>query len=206
MTSSVVHGLLLNLALLMAIGPQSLFLVREGLAGKKVYAVSLLFLVSDMLLFSAGLMGVGRELAARPLLAGAAMWVSVAFLFFYGWLAAGSAWSRRGGEPMHRPVLAMAGARGALAVTFLNPWVYLDTLLLIPGASAALTPEERLAFGTGAILGSVLWFLGLAALSRKLGRLLSAGPVLMAFDCASTLIVWGTAAMLATDQLSGRMA
>ncbi|MDN4482768.1 LysE/ArgO family amino acid transporter [Demequina lignilytica] len=182
-------GLGLGLSLIVAIGAQNVFVLRQGLRREHVGAVVLICAVSDALLIALGVSGMGAAIASRPWLETGARWAGAAFLLGYALLAARRAW--KGGETLHpddaggaaaghagtggRTVATGAGLRAvaatALALTWLNPHVYLDTVLLL-GSVAGSYGEARWIFAAGAVTGSVVWFTGLGYGARLLSGVL----------------------------------
>lgn len=165
---TVLAGLAAGLALIVAIGAQNAFVLRQGLRGEHVGAVVAVCAVSDVVLIVAGVAGVGTLVERAPGVIEAVRWLGVAFLTAYGlrtlWRARRAEGLRPGGgaTASRRAVLARA-----TALTWLNPHVYLDTVVLL-GSVAAAQGELRWAFGAGAGVASVLWFSGLGAGARLL--------------------------------------
>jgi L-lysine exporter family protein LysE/ArgO len=162
-------GLALGLGLIVAIGAQNAFVLRQGLRLEHVAAVVAVCALSDLALIGAGVLGAGAALTRAPWLLAVVCWVGAAFLLGYGLLAA-----RRALRPgALRP--DAAGARTGLAVTvgtclaltWLNPHVYLDTVLLL-GSMAATYGRHRWQFAAGAGLGSAVWFTALGYGARLL--------------------------------------
>src|SRR3954470_9291211 len=162
-------GLALGLGLIVAIGAQNAFVLRQGLRPEHVAAVVAVCALSDLALITAGVLGAGAALTRMPWLLAVVCWVGAAFLLGYGLLAA-----RRALRPgALRP--DAAGARIGLAVTvgtclaltWLNPHVYLDTVLLL-GSMAATYGQHRWQFAAGAGLGSAVWFTALGYGARLL--------------------------------------
>lgn len=185
-------GLGLGLSLIVAIGAQNVFLLRQGIRREHVLAVVTICAVSDALLIVAGVAGLGLIVTAAPWLVTVARWAGAAFLLAYGLLAARRAWRGTEGalevEGDDAPVSASAGSTRTatatltrtsaalapvvlttLALTWLNPHVYLDTVLML-GSIAATHGEERWLFAGGAIAASILWFTALGFGARHLGR------------------------------------
>ena len=184
----VLSGLGLGLSLIIAIGAQNVFVLRQGIRSEHVLPVVIICVVSDALLIAAGVAGLGFVISAAPWLVVVARWAGALFLLTYGILAARRAW--RGGEQLRvdqadgespgarssgggastatrtelAPVIATA-----LALTWLNPHVYLDTVLML-GSIAATHGEDRWLFAAGAITASILWFTALGFGARYLGR------------------------------------
>jgi L-lysine exporter family protein LysE/ArgO len=170
--TAYVPGLLLGLSLIVAIGAQNAFVLRQGLRREHVGLVCLICAGSDAALIAAGVAGFGRAVAALPWLAPLMRYGGVAFLLVYGgrafWAAArpGPALSPLGGPgaPLGRTVLTV------LAFTWLNPHVYLDTLVLLGSVSTRYGAHGR-AFALGAMSGSVLFFFSLGFGARYLAPL-----------------------------------
>ncbi len=184
----VLSGLGLGLSLIVAIGAQNVFVLRQGIRREHVLPVVIICAVSDALLIAAGVAGLGFVISAAPWLVVVARWAGALFLLAYGILAARRAW--RGGEQLRvdpadaesssarsngagtatvtRTALAPVIAT-ALALTWLNPHVYLDTVLML-GSIAATHGDDRWLFAAGAIGASILWFIALGFGARYLGR------------------------------------
>ena len=192
-------GFVLGFSLILAIGAQNAFVLRQGLRGAHVFAVCLTCAVSDAVLIAAGVSGFGLIAEAAPWTATLMRWGGVAFLIAYGALSFRAAW--RGGQVL-RPAEAGAGSLAAvlvtcLALTWLNPHVYLDTVVLL-GSVAAEWQGRRTAFGAGAIAASFVFFFSLgygAGLLRPLFARPSAWRVLEAVVGA---VMWAIAARLAS--------
>lgn len=157
--SSTATGLGAGLALIVAIGAQNAFVLRQGIRGEHVGQVVLICMLSDIVLIAAGILGIGAVITAAPVIVVAIRLAGAAFLLAYGVLAA-----KRALKP---GVLTADGQQGSLGLkaalitavtlTWLNPHVYLDTVLLL-GTLANQHGDLRWWFGIGAALGSVLWF------------------------------------------------
>ncbi len=192
MLTPALAGLGLGLSLIIAIGAQNLFVLRQGLRREHVLVVATICAVSDAVLIALGVSGVGFVLKAVPWLIDVVRWAGAAFLVGYGLLAARRAW-RPAGQALEvvemeedaAPAPASGPAATAvtrtrlapvvltcLALTWLNPHVYLDTVFLL-GAVASTHGDARWLFAAGAMLGSILWFLGLAFGARFLSRWLA---------------------------------
>ena len=174
MFGSALEGFALSIGLILALGPQNVFVMRQGLMRSHVFAVCLACSLFDAALITAGVLGVGSILAGIQeaeftIAIGASM-----FLISYGLLRIKSAINPVGmstegeGESELAPTIAAAAA-----FTFLNPHVYVDTLLLIGGASSRYVGEERLAFGSGAATASFVFFFSLGYGARSLSEVLN---------------------------------
>jgi L-lysine exporter family protein LysE/ArgO len=162
MLQSYLNGLLVAAGLIMAIGTQNAFVLAQSLRREHHLPVAALCVVCDALLVAAGVFGLATVLAHSPMLLSIARWGGAAFLLWYGSKALRRAFSRQILHEGHS-----AGARSlkavllsALAVTLLNPHVYLDTVLLIGTLGAQQTAPS--AYVAGAASASLLWFFTLA--------------------------------------------
>ena len=164
-------GLGFGLSLIVAIGAQNLYVLRQGLRREHVGAVVAVCAVSDVVLITAGIAGAGVLLDAVPWLGTAMRWGGAAFLLVYAALAA-----RRSLRPSHDALRAdEAGLRvsvlsvvgTAAALTWLNPHVYLDTLVLMGSVASGHGPQ-RWWFAVGAVTASFIWFAGLGYGARLL--------------------------------------
>lgn len=153
------QGFALSAGLIMAIGAQNMFVLRQGLKGEHVWPVVLFCAASDALLIIAGVSGMGGALARVPHLSLLLSFGGAAFLSWYGIAAL-----RRAGRPsalvvVDQPGLTLGAAlAGTAAFTFLNPHVYIDTVMLMGAVGASLPAGERPMFMVGAALASLAWF------------------------------------------------
>lgn len=168
----VASGFFLGGSLIVAIGAQNAFILRQGLIRSHVFAVCLIGALSDALLIAAGVAGLGTMIARSPWLISAVTLGGAAFLLTYAFLA-----FRRALHPHalladnSREQSLRTAAATCLALTFLNPHVYLDTVLLIGGLSGQYAGAARIAYGVGAVLASFVWFFGLGYGARLLAPL-----------------------------------
>jgi L-lysine exporter family protein LysE/ArgO len=168
-SSAFLTGFVLSAALIMAIGAQNLFVLRQGLRREHVGPIVLFCGSADALLIAAGVGGVGAFLAALPQLTGVLTIGGAAFLGWYGVKAL-----QRMARPDAMAVIASSGltltrAIGATAAfTFLNPHVYLDTVLLMGAAGWAQPEAARPLFVAGAASASFAWFAALGYGARAL--------------------------------------
>ncbi|KPX08894.1 MULTISPECIES: LysE/ArgO family amino acid transporter [Pseudomonas syringae group] len=162
MWQSYLNGLLIAAGLIMAIGTQNAFVLAQGLRREHHVAVAVLCIVCDAILVAAGVFGLANVLAQNPTLLAVARWGGVIFLSWYGLQALRRACSRQSLE--HSAAVGRKSLRtvllSALAVTLLNPHVYLDTVLLIGSLGAQQGVPG--AYVAGAASASLLWFSSLA--------------------------------------------
>ncbi|WP_416052893.1 LysE/ArgO family amino acid transporter [Cupriavidus basilensis] len=154
------QGLALSLGLIVAIGAQNAFVLRQGLRREHVGSVVLLCAMADALLIAAGVMGMAQALGERPGLARVLALAGAVFLAVYGWQALRRA---RHAHQMKAPDGGRGLSRGAAlaqaaAFTLLNPHVYLDTVLLVGSIGAQQPAALRGWFVAGASSASLLWF------------------------------------------------
>ncbi|MCB2117246.1 MAG: LysE family transporter [Rhodobacteraceae bacterium] len=197
MSAAFLSGFQLSLALITAIGAQNAFVLRQGLRREHVLAVSLFCAVSDAVLIASGIAGIGALTTAAPWVLPALRYGGAAFLFWYGTRAFRAAW--RGGEALRAAGgggATLTSVLGALAlITWANPHVWLDTVVLI-GSVAAQYPGARAAFGAGAALASLSFFLTLGFGARLLAPLFARPRAWQALDAGVGLIMWAIAISL----------
>ncbi|WP_419910479.1 LysE/ArgO family amino acid transporter [Hoeflea sp.] len=168
-TGAAVAGFLLGGSLIIAIGAQNAFILRQGLARNHVFVVCLIAAICDALLIAAGVAGLGTIVARSPVLISFVTIGGAIFLFGYAFLAFRRALHPHALEAANRSAGSLwAAVTTVLALTFLNPHVYLDTVLLIGGISGGYEGTARLAFGLGACVASFVWFFGLGYGARLL--------------------------------------
>src|SRR6478736_4971358 len=171
MSSSVLVGFLASLTLIVAIGAQNAFVLRQGIRGEHILAVVAVCAVSDIVLISAGIAGVGALISAHPGALNIARFGGAAFLIGYGLMAARRAWRPSSLTPSESaPARLIDVLLTCAALTFLNPHVYLDTVVLL-GALANEHRDERWLFGVGAVTASAVWFVSLGLGARRLAGL-----------------------------------
>ena len=172
--SAGLEGFALSFGLILAIGPQNAFVMRQGLMRSHVFVTCLVCSIADAGLITAGILGVGTvvssiEGAEKVIAIGAAI-----FLSLYGALRIRSSMNPDAisieGEAESN-LIATLGA--AIAITFLNPHVYFDTLLLIGSASTGFMGHEKLAFGIGATTASFVFFFSLGFGAKRLSDVLN---------------------------------
>jgi L-lysine exporter family protein LysE/ArgO len=191
-------GFLIGLGLIVAIGAQNAFVLRQGLLRRHVLAVTTVCAASDALLIVAGVAGLGTLVQSSPVLIAAATLGGALFLAAYavkaarralhpGRLTAGSG----DGQAALGPTLA-----AALAFTFLNPHVYLDTVVLVGSLSARFEGAARVAYAVGAASASAVWFYGLGYGARLLAPLFARPAAWRVLDALIALVMATIAASL----------
>jgi L-lysine exporter family protein LysE/ArgO len=153
------QGALMGAGLIMAIGAQNALVLRQGLRREHVGPVVAVCTASDWLLIAAGVFGLGALINGNGVVLELFRYGGAAFLLGYAVLAAQRAWRGTGALAAGGSAAPLAGVLAScLAMTYLNPHVYLDTVVLLGGLGARQPPELRLPFALGAGLASALWF------------------------------------------------
>ena len=185
------------MSLIVAIGAQNAFVLRQGVRGQAVPVVVGICAASDAALISLGVAGLGAVVTAWPAALTTVGLAGGAFLICYGVLAARRALQPAAGKALTTKGASAGSARTAvltcLAMTWLNPHVYLDTVLLL-GSVAADRGSLRWFFGVGAMLASLAWFTGLGYGARLLSGFLSRPTAWRLLDAlvAATMLAIGT--------------
>ena len=203
MLLAFISGFLISISLILALGPQNVFVLRQGLLRSHVFASCLVCSISDALLIAAGVLGVGLFISE---IEGLATWMSVGasiFLIFYGFLRVKSALNPKGleiddSESKELWPTILAG----LAFTYLNPHVYVDTLLLIGGASSSYTGDHKVMFGIGAATASFVFFFSLGYGAKSLSPILNNPESWKIIDLFIAGIMFTVAAILLLPYLS----
>jgi L-lysine exporter family protein LysE/ArgO len=196
---ALVAGLLTGLSLIVAIGAQNAFVLRQGLLRQHVGAVVAVCSVSDLVLIGAGVAGIGAIVQHAPTALTVVRWLGVGFLTAYG---VRSLWRARRSETLTASSDAEPRLQGALvqavALTWLNPHVYLDTVVLL-GSVAAGRGGQRWWFAAGAAAASTLWFCALGAGATALRPLFARPAAWRALDAGIAVVM----AVVATGLILG---
>jgi L-lysine exporter family protein LysE/ArgO len=193
--TSALAGFAASAALIIAIGAQNAFVLRQGLRREHVLPVVLVCALSDLMLISAGIAGLGAVITARPEAVTAIRWVGAAFLLGYAVLAARRALRPGTLTTIDRaPATLRATLLTSLALTYLNPHVYLDTVLLL--GSVAQQHPHRWLFGIGAAAASAVWFTVLGAGAHRLAPVLARPAAWRVLDGLIALVMAGIAVLL----------
>ncbi|QUS36810.1 LysE/ArgO family amino acid transporter [Falsirhodobacter algicola] len=195
--SPALSGFLTSLSLILAIGAQNAFVLRQGLRREHVGTVVLICALSDAVLIAAGVAGFGALAASVPWLGTVMRLAGAGFLIVYGALrfraalaGSGALQPAEGAGPTRRQAAATV-----LLLTWANPHVYLDTLMLIGSVAAQHAPHEG-AFGLGAVLASGVFFTALGYGARALGPVFRRPAAWTVLDIAVGAIMWAIAAQL----------
>lgn len=209
MLAPVLVGFGTGLSLIVAIGAQNAFVLRQGILRQHVLPVVLICGLTDALLETLGVAGIGFIVERAPVVLEVIRWVGVAFLIWYAWGAA-----RRAMKPEAMTIDASSGAGGAgqpaagslkktvlacLAITYLNPHVYLDTMVLMGSVGNAQGDPARWWFALGGALASVIWFFVLGYGARLLTRFFATPRSWQILDWIIVVVMLVIAARLAFD-------
>lgn len=199
--SAYIAGLASGLSLIVAIGAQNAFVLQRGLRGEHVFAVCLACALSDAVLIAAGVAGLQQMLAMAPWLDAALRYVGAAFLVWYGARSLRSALRSQealvvgtGGAAALGPTLA-----ATLALTWLNPHVYLDTMVLL-GTLSTRHPGAEPFFAFGAITGSFAFFFGLGYGTAWLRPLFARPSSWRVLEGVIAAVMWSIALGLLMDR------
>jgi L-lysine exporter family protein LysE/ArgO len=196
MTQTFLSGFALGLSLILAIGAQNAFVLRQGLRREHVFWICLTCALSDAILIVAGIAGTGALTRAAPWFETLMRYGGAAFLVWYGAQNFRAAW--RGGAALSGEGRAQTNLRTAiltvLALTWLNPHVYLDTVVLIGSISAQY--ENTLAFGLGATTSSFVFFFALGYGARLLQPVFANPKAWQILELLIGLTMWAIAAKL----------
>jgi L-lysine exporter family protein LysE/ArgO len=168
MTSAFFSGFFLGASLIIAIGAQNAFILRQGLLRQHVFILCLICALSDALLIIVGVAGLGRFISGNQTLV---TWVTVGgvlFLLAYAIKAFMRAFQSNVVRVEGEGASLSSAIAACLAFTFLNPHVYLDTVVLLGSLSAQFDGDGRIAYCAGAALSSFVWFFGLGYGARLL--------------------------------------
>ncbi|WP_436893310.1 arginine exporter ArgO [Siccibacter turicensis] len=198
------QGLALGAAMILPLGPQNAFVLNQGIRRQYHLMIASLCALSDIVLISAGIFGGSALLTQSPLLLTLVTWGGVAFLLWYGWGALKTALSRNI-EMVSAQALKQGRLRliaTMLAVTWLNPHVYLDTFVVLGSLGGQMAEEPKRWFALGTISASVLWFFGLALLAAWLAPRLRTVTAQRIINALVGVVMWVIALMLAREGFS----
>ena len=187
--------------LIIAIGTQNTFLLKCGLKKQYAMTVATVCFIGDIFLISSGILGVGTLLNGNPFWSNLLTLLGALFIIWYGCLAAKSAFEGTSHLELESTELEYSKAKiilMAMGITFLNPHVYIDTIIILGGATASLAMNEKIYFLIGALGASCLWFYGLAYLAKRLIPLFTKASTWRILDTGIAFIMFGIAFNLMT--------
>lgn len=197
-------GFGIGLGLIVAIGAQNAFVLRQGLKKEHVAPVVAVCALCDFSLILLGVLGFGTLVARFPLLTSAAAWGGAVFLIVYGAWAFRSAWRGSAGlrgDEAGDPLSRRGAVLTALALSLLNPHVYLDTVVLIGSIAAQYEDGGRVSFWAGASVASLVWFSILGFGASFLAPVFERGAAWRVLDALIALVMWALAFGLISGQL-----
>ncbi len=198
-----VQGFGMGMSLIMAIGAQNAFLLSQSIRQNHHIIVCIICILWDTILISLGVLGFGGFVIAHPQIQSAVTWGGILFLVLFGFRALHSAFKQHPFdvkiENVKRPLKSVILT--TLAVSILNPHVYLDTVVLLGSISTNYVGITRYYFGIGAACGSIVWFSGLSICGRFLAPYFTKPLAWRVLDVIVCLIMWSLAAMLVWQPL-----
>ena len=199
--SSFAQGLALGLGMFVCPGPKDLLILQRALSPHRALELVAIGVLSDALLIGLGMAGVSALLSHAPALQKAALWLGIGLMLAHGLLAARRAATGTGARASPNPATPPPSRRkdlaAVLAVSFLNPVAWLDTVLVIGTAGAALPALMQPRFAGGAITASLAWFGALVLGGRVAGRWMTTARTWRMLDVFVALAMIGLATYLA---------
>jgi len=200
-------GFGLSGGLILAIGAQNAFVLGQGLRRQYPAMVALVCALCDAILIVAGVAGLGTLVAHYPLLTRIAAWGGGIFLIWYGIGAFRRLFQT---ETLSETNVKTHGWKAVLsttlAVTLLNPHVYLDTVVMLGGIGGQFPPDERVFFALGAVSASFIWFFGIALGAAWLAPYVARPITWKIIDATTAIVVWLVAWHLLTPEISRLLA
>jgi L-lysine exporter family protein LysE/ArgO len=194
---ALVPGFLTGLSLIIAIGAQNAFVIRQGLSRSNVLLVVLICAASDAVLIFLGTGGLGTLIQSKPNLLEFIRWFGVLYLTWFGIKAVRSVLSNQSLEVGEGASSSKKAAiLSVLGFTFLNPHVYLDTVILL-GSIANQFEEDRWFFALGASIGSFLWFSAIGFGAKAASRFMSRPVFWKILDSIIAVVMFSVAIFLA---------
>lgn len=190
------YGMSVSFSLILAIGAQNAFVLKQGLKKEFVFVVCAICAVSDALLISAGVFGLGRFISQNPFIVMLAKYFGTIFLFWYGFKNFKASLKPSNAlTPSGQDVKNLGKIIGlTLGFTWLNPHVYLDTVVLMGSISAKFT--DKIAFALGAMSSSFIWFFALGFGARVLQPIFKNPKAWQVLDFVIGVVMWAIALSL----------
>lgn len=195
----LLQGMGLGASLIIPIGAQNAYVLNQGIRKHHHITIATVCSVLDIVFISVGVFGGGAVISSNPIVLSALTVGGAGFLSFYAFLSLKSALSPvvdagSGSDELARG--RQAAIWGALAVTLLNPHLYLDTIVILGSIGGQLNESDRLSFAVGSIMMSFIWFYGLSFTAAKLSPILSKAKVRRGIDIVIALFMLFVAATL----------
>lgn len=193
-------GLILGFSLIISLGPQNVFLIRQGALRQHAFLAASVCFVCDIILIVGSISGLHHILKQHPILEAWVTWAGVFFLIFYGTHSIRSALKKK--SPSSETSDAISSRLSiiafALGFSLLNPQAIIDSMVIIGGGSARYT-EHLQAFTAGVLTASLLWFFGLSMTAYTYSETLTQQKVWSRLEFISGLLMYGIAVSLAID-------
>lgn len=172
MLTEILRGSMISASLIIAIGAQNLFVLKQGLLKNHIFFVASICFICDFTLMAIGIWGVGAFISSNPIITNVLAIFGALFLIWYGFNAfksaiQGNSTMQIDSTQQQKNVLTKV-ILSTLAVTLLNPHVYLDTVVIVGGIAGTLSTEQKWAFLIGAVCVSFIWFFGIGYGARLL--------------------------------------
>lgn len=202
---SFLHGFIVCFGLIVSIGAQNAFLLKQGILKRHVFWIAFICFFCDVLLMGGGVLGLGSLIAQSPTVSLILALVGALFLFTYGSRSFISAYQGTS-KLLAETDSPQSGLRKSilitLAITLLNPHVYIDTVVIVGGIGGTLNFEQKIQFLFGALLCSFLWFFGLGYGAGMLSRYFEKRRTWQILDTLTGFIMYGIAISLVLYAIS----
>ena len=195
----LLQEIVLGATICASLGPQSAFVLRQGIHGDAAFGVAMVCTFADFLLIAAAAAGADAITRLLPHAASIGAWGGAIIASAFGCVVLAGALRRRPAPavgPVHTQAIVVA-----LALSLLNPQVYLEMIVLVGGMALLFPPSERVLFAVGVAIVSPLWFFGLVIGGRRLSRLFARPHALAALDLATGLAMLMLAAAIVVGEL-----
>jgi len=200
--NAILPGFLTGLSLIIAIGAQNAFVLRQGLTRKYIIPVVMICALSDALLITLGTAGLGALIQAIPLLLEILRWLGVGYLTWFGVSAVLKVLAK---DSLHISEDSLVSLKKTvlmtLGFTFLNPHVYLDTVILV-GGLANQFGDSKWFFALGAVCASFIWFFSLGSTASKMAVLMAKPLFWKILDAFIAAVMFSLAINLAVGKLN----
>lgn len=194
MFAEILRGAMILGSLIIAIGAQNIFVLKQGLLRNHIFYVATICFLCDFILMTIGIFGVGTFISSNPLITNILAILGAVFLMWYGFSAFKSAIKGTSSMQVETKDLTnnslVKVVLATLAVTLLNPHVYLDTIVIVGGIAGTLTVEQKYAFLIGAVCASFTWFFGIGYGARLLTPLFKQKKMWVILDCLVGVIMF----------------
>ena len=199
---ALIPGFLTGLSLIVAIGAQNAFVIRQGLSRQHVFVVVAICAIADATLIALGIAGLGAIIQGLPWLLEGVRWFGVAYLTWFGIKSIRSAFKNEAMDTSGAQTTSLKKAvLAVLGFTFLNPHVYLDTVILL-GSISNQFADDRWIFGFGALTASIVWFSAIGFGARAASRFMSKPIFWRVLDSLIAVVMFSIAFYLAFAKLN----